>query len=158
MQAYYRAEREALLSGFVGDLLRKIREKEVNENAPLTAPIPDALKYVVPHHTPNIRCFLPEHLESRLPGTLLCPIVHILGSTTCASRETIIYSSAALEAPTRSFCLRTTEVDVDPHLERWKTCWLLRGRLWTGGPTLTYDAALTGRIVGGKGLLFMFTF
>lgn len=72
VQVHYRAEREKMLSGFVGDLLRNIREKEVTENVHVTVPIPDAPKYVVPRHTPTIRCFLPEHLEK--PGSYRCTL------------------------------------------------------------------------------------
>ncbi|KAK4028107.1 hypothetical protein OUZ56_017285 [Daphnia magna] len=72
VQSHYRTEREKLLSGFVGDLLRKIREKEGTEDTPVTVPIPYVPKYVVPRHTPDIRCFLPEHLTK--PGSYHCTL------------------------------------------------------------------------------------
>ncbi|KAI9563369.1 hypothetical protein GHT06_010830 [Daphnia sinensis] len=70
MQAHYRAERETLLSGFVGTLLRKIREKKANVNVSPTVLARDVPKYVVPLYTPSIRCFLPRHLEK--PGSYRC--------------------------------------------------------------------------------------
>ncbi|KAK4045419.1 hypothetical protein OUZ56_033026 [Daphnia magna] len=131
---HYRTEREKMLSGFVGELLRKIREKEVAENVHVAVPIPDAPKFVVPRHTPTIRCFLPEHLEkpgsyrctlkmaecedidasgvfcpSPLRVTTPCPIARILGAVTYADLETITRSSVALGALTRGSCRKTTE-------------------------------------------------
>ncbi|KAI9560564.1 hypothetical protein GHT06_011511 [Daphnia sinensis] len=72
VQVHYRTERVKMMSGFVGDLLRKIREKEASENVHVAVPVPDAPKYVVPRHTSTIRCFLPEHLEK--PSSYRCTL------------------------------------------------------------------------------------
>ncbi|KAK4009605.1 hypothetical protein OUZ56_018739 [Daphnia magna] len=176
VQVHYRTEREKMLSGFVGDLLRKIREKEVAENVHVAVPIPDAPKFVVPRHTPTIRCFLPKHLEK--PGSYRCtlkiaeyeefmtltnqnrlellfsqhrcfgcffpvsvaghntyPIARILFAIWRPSPDPLWPSELLQEAPAE----RKLNVDVP----------FFGG----GGPAVTYGAALTGRIVGGKGPL-----
>ncbi|KAI9557133.1 hypothetical protein GHT06_016936 [Daphnia sinensis] len=64
VHVHFLSEREALLSSFVGSLLRK--EKATGK----TPPQPDAPRFVAPLHTPTILCFLRTHLGK--PGMLYC--------------------------------------------------------------------------------------
>ncbi|KAK4003960.1 hypothetical protein OUZ56_005705 [Daphnia magna] len=164
VQVHYRTEREKMLSGFVGDLLRKIREKEVAENVHVAVPIPDAPKFVVPRHTPTIRCFLPEHLEK--PGSYRCTlkIAECEEFMTLTNQERL----ELLFSQHRCFgCFLPVSVAGHntlpdcPHprcyLETITRSSVALGALTRGscrkkterrhGPAVTYGAALTGRIV-----------
>ncbi|KAK4013085.1 hypothetical protein OUZ56_025325 [Daphnia magna] len=158
---HFISERETILSIFVGSLLKeKKKAAEVQ---------PDAPQFIAPRHTPTIVCFLRTHLNQ--PGMVSCgcKIRECDGFMLQTNRERM----ELLFAQHRCFgCFLPLSVAGHlkladcPHPRFCAMCGTNdhhqilcapRRYLWTGGPAVTYSAALTGRIVGGKGLRIVFT-
>ncbi|KAK4027766.1 hypothetical protein OUZ56_016813 [Daphnia magna] len=156
VHVHFMSERETILNSFVGSLLKeKKKAAEVQPNAP---------QLVAPRHTPTIVCFLRTHLNQ--PGMVSCgrKIRECDGFMLLTNRERM----ELLFAHHRCFdCFLPLSVAGHlkladcPHPRFYAMCGTNdhhqilcapRRYLWTGGPAVTYSAALTGRIVGGKGL------
>ncbi|KAK4004357.1 hypothetical protein OUZ56_006094 [Daphnia magna] len=156
VHVHFMSERETILNSFVVSLLKeKKKAAEVQPNAP---------QFVAPRHTPTIVCFLRTHLNQ--PGMVSCgrKIRECDGFMLLTKRERM----ELLFAQHRCFgCFLPLSVAGHlklagcPHPRFCAMCGTNdhhqilcapRRYLWTGGPAVTYSAALTGRIVGGKGL------
>ncbi|KAK4027982.1 hypothetical protein OUZ56_017145 [Daphnia magna] len=136
VHVHFMSERETILNSFVGSLLKeKKKAAEVQPNTP---------QFVAPRHTPTIVCFLRTHLNQ--PGMVSCgrKIRECDGFMLLTNRERM----ELLFAQHRCFgCF--LPLSVAGHL---KLAIVPTRASVPGGPAVTYSAALTGRIVGGKGL------
>ncbi|KAK4003910.1 hypothetical protein OUZ56_005659 [Daphnia magna] len=151
VHVHFMSERETILNSFVGSLLKeKKKAAEVQPNAP---------QFVAPRHTPTIVCFLRTHLNQ--PGMVSCArkIRECDGFMLLTNRERM----ELLFAQHRCFgCFLPLSVAGHlkladcPHPRFCAMCGTNdhhqilcapRRYLWTGGPAVTYSAALTGRIV-----------